>query len=167
MTAEVLGGLAPQVLEGERELYCVDGGNSFDPYVFSTYARRRGVDPALALDRVFVTRTFTIHQLEAVAAQLLPPLAGRRPQPIGAVLGIEHLFLEESLALRERRQVLERIAGHLTRLRREGMMILLTHDPPMEGRGWWRPVIDRLADFRGTVHRTPEGLPDVRVRQIQ
>src|SRR5690606_5541175 len=109
LLSQMLGGLAPLILEGERTLYCADSMNAFDPYAFSTYARRRGFDPGPALDRIFVTRSFTIHQLEAVAAEMLLPLAHLEPRPLVALLGLDHLFLEETLPLRERRQVLERI----------------------------------------------------------
>jgi hypothetical protein len=156
----VLGGLAPLVVEG-RELWCVDGGNCFDPVAFSTHARRHGIDPEAVLDRIRITRAFTIHQLEAVVTEMLPPLVERDPRPLVAVLGLDHLFLEESLPLRERRQVLGHIAGTLRDLRARGMMLLVTHDPPRERGAWWKPLIDRLGDCRGLVREGEEGLPQL------
>jgi len=162
-TAAVLGELAPVLLRGERELYCVDGGNCFDPYGFAVYARKRKADAGQMLERIFVTRAFTIHQLEAVAAEMLPPLATRRPPPMLAILGLDHLFLEETLPLAERRQVLERILMRLKRLRARHMTMLVTYDPPLRGRAWWRPLLLDAADRRGHVAQGRDGEVEVRL----
>lgn len=162
-TSEVLGGLAPLVLEGHRRLYCVDGGNSFDPYAFSHYARRRGYDPEAALGRVFITRAFTIHQLEAAVTGMLEPLSrdpgGRHDPAIGAVLGLDHLFLEETLPTGERRAALSRVLASLGRARDGGMMLIATHDPPTgnPGRDWPGRQIARTGDLRARTDRDPGG----------
>lgn len=150
-TSEVLGGLAPLVLGEGRTLYCADGANCFDPYAFSLHARQRGFDPSVTLDRVFLTRCFTIHQLEAVAGEMLRPLARLDPPPLVAVLGLDHLFLEETLPLGERRQVLGRVLGHIAAMRAEGAMVLVTHDPPRAGRGWWRSMVRQVGDVHAAV----------------
>lgn len=155
LAPEVLGGLAPMLLGGGRRLFCADGANSFDPYVFSIQARSRGMNAAEVLRRIFLTRAFTIHQLEAVAEQMLPPLAREPDRPVVAILGLEHLFLEESLPLGERRQLLGRVLEMLAALRTEGMSLLLTHAPPERGRDWWQPMIARVGDARLRV--LPEG----------
>jgi hypothetical protein len=123
------------------------------------HARRRGVDASAVLEQVFVTRTFTIHQLEAVVADMLVPLFQHEPRPLVAVLGLEHLFLEESLTLTERRQVLQRIVANLQIMRHRGLRLLITHEPPPpgQGRAWWRPLISRLGEVRGVVHELEGG----------
>ncbi|MFH0794771.1 MAG: hypothetical protein V2A74_12150 [bacterium] len=162
-TAAVLGELAPVLLRGERELYCVDGGNCFDPYGFAVYARKHRADAGQMLERIFVTRAFTIHQLEAVVAEMLPPLAARRPPPMLAILGLDHLFLEETLPLAERRQVLGRIMSRLKGLRSRRMTMLLTYDPPLRARAWWKPLLLDAADRRGYVAQGKEGIVEVRL----
>lgn len=149
----VLGGLAPLVAEG-RALYCVDGANCFDPYAFSHHARLHGAVPEELLDRVFVTRAFTIHQLLAVTAEMLPALAGEEPRPVLVVLGLEQLFLEETLPMAERRRVLSDVMRNLAAVRDGGISLLVTFDPPQANRGWWKPMID-VGDIRGAL------LPDV------
>jgi len=99
-TPRVLAQLTSWVFAGRR-LYCVDGCNRFDPYVFSALARGRGLDPETVLARIFVTRCFTIHQMEAVAAEMFEGLLTQRPEPLVAVLGLDFLFLEESVSLSE------------------------------------------------------------------
>ena len=156
-TSEVLGGLAPGLLAAGSSLFCVDGGNSFDPYAFSTFARRAAREERDLLRRVRVTRAFTIHQLEAAAREMLEPLAALRPRPFVALLGLDHLFLEETLPLAERRRVLARVLASLHRMREAGLSIVATHDPPLDGRGWWKPLVDAQADAHGTVTREDTG----------
>lgn len=143
-TTPLLAGLAPLALEG-RPLYCVDGANRFDPYAFSLHARRWGVEPEAVLDRVFVTRAFTIHQLQAVVEEMLPPLGARWPAPVVAVLGLDELFREESLAVAERRLVLGAVAQGLRALRTDGMRLVVTHAAVPGGERWWEPL-RRLGD---------------------
>lgn len=149
VTPQILGGLAPLVLAGGA-LLCVDAGNCFDPCAFSVQARRRGVDPEAVLDRILVTRAFTIHQLEAVVQGELPPGPPADVPALIAVLGLDHLFLEETLPLWERRQVLGRTLARLRRLPEEGWMLLVTHGPPRGGAPWPR-LIAQIGDWRATV----------------
>jgi hypothetical protein len=153
LTGEVLGGLAPLVLPPDRRLYCVDGANCFDPYVFAVQTRRRGLDAGEVLDRVFLTRAFTIHQLEAVATLLVQPLAMMQPQPMVAFLGIDHLFLEETLPLGERRRCLADVLTVVRELRTAGMRVLVTHDPAAPGRDWWKRAVEGVGDARATVQQ--------------
>jgi len=154
-TPVVLGALAPLFLEGDRRLYVADGANCFDPYAFSHEARRRGVGEDV-LDRVFVTRCFTIHQLAAVTAELMPPLLGENPPAAMAVLGLDHLFLEESLRAAERSRVLARVMADLAGLRGGGARLLVTHEAPPRGQGWWRPMLE-FGDVRARAIRRDDG----------
>jgi hypothetical protein len=159
-TPEVLGGLAGSFLR-DRELYCVDGANVFDAYAFSTRARAEGLDAAAVLDRVFVTRTFTIHQLAAVVETMLPPLVrASAPEtqgdaPVIAMLGLDHLFLEESLRASERGRVLAGVMRRLTGLRAAGARLLVTWEAPPQPARWWQPLRD-FGDVRGLVRNGPD-----------
>lgn len=153
--SEVLGGLAPLVRRGQP-LYCVDGGNRFDPYVFSLHARRKGCDAEALLDRVFVTRAFTIHQLAAVVGEMLPPLVAPEPPPLLAVLGLDHLFLEETLPVAERRLVLRGVLAGLQRMRALGTALLVTYERPAREEAWWRPMLE-LGDIQARAGRAGDG----------
>lgn len=144
---EVLGSLGRLILT-DCSVYCVDAGNCFSPYAFSIQAKRHGVLPRDVLDRVWVTRTFTIHQLAAVTSTMLAPLAAHTPMPILAVLGLDHLFLEESLRLAERKQVLADVLADLEHAQSLGLRLLITYDPP-EGNAWWQPIIRQAGKVRG------------------
>lgn len=155
-TACVLGLLAPLVQEG-HPLYCADGGNHFDPYAFGQFTRQRGQDPEPLLERVFVSRAFTIHQIHAVVAELLPPLVhAPPPRPLVAVLAIDNLFLEESLPQSERRFVFGDLLDQLEELNGKGLPILVTCDPPSRSSTWWAMLRQRRAFAEYAWREDPE-----------
>lgn len=144
---------------GRRQGVCVlDGVNRFDPYPFAALARRMGADIGPPLDRVRVSRAFTIHQLREAVDRLLPPLLEEASPPLAVVLGLEHLFLEESLPLWERRHVLDAILRRLGALRGAGLSILATHEPVGVGDGWWLEPMRRAATGVGRLEER-EGRP--------
>jgi len=161
-TSRLLGDIASAMLDAARQagegdclLYCVDAANCFDPYAMSLRARRDGVAPEALLERVRVTRCFTIHQLAAVAAEMLPPLARRRPSAAIVVLGVDELFREESLPWRERARVLAKVARSMGSLP-PGARLLATHDAPPPDEPWWRPMLE-FGDWRGALVRDDGG----------
>jgi len=57
-------------------------------------------------------------------------------------------------------RVLRRIEG----LRRRGLRILITHDPPEGGgRAWWKEPLGRVSDLHGVAHEAPWGALEVEV----
>jgi hypothetical protein len=151
----VLGALAGGVLRDQR-LYCVDAGNAFDPYAFSGQARAAGIDANAVLDRVFVTRCFTIHQLEAVVEEMLPAAVATGPGAMVAVLGLDHLFREESLRAAERGRVLGRVVERLDGMATAGGRLVVTHEEPPRREAWWGPLRG-LADVTARVEEDGAG----------
>jgi len=155
-TGEVLGGLAGLVQAG-RPVYCIDAWNRFNPYAFAEWCRTRRIDSRLMLERVFVSRCFTIHQLDAVVAGMVPPLARDPARPIVAVLGLEHLFLEESLSESERRTVLGRVLRGMARARGLGLSLLVAFEGWNDrGAPWWRAPLLAMADRHIRLDRVRE-----------
>src|SRR5690606_10172340 len=140
--------------------------NRFDPYAFAAQARLRGADPRGLLDRVFVSRAFTIHQLEAVVETMMAPLVpGPGGQmPMMAVLGLDHLFLEESLPVAERRLVLGRVVAGLGGIGARAK-VLITHEPPPPGQRWWGPML-AMGTFRARLTRADGGGFQFRVARL-
>ncbi|MDX2175761.1 MAG: hypothetical protein SF028_04760 [Candidatus Sumerlaeia bacterium] len=155
-----------RVVAGERSIHCLDSSNRFDPYRFSNWAREHGVDPMALLERVFLSRAFTIHQFGAVVEELLPPLLASEPRPLVVLLGADELFLDEQVPRHERRHVFASALRRLERLRARGLSMLATVSPA-GGRGPGvpdgRPWRDALAAVASPMVRL-ERLPDGRVR---
>ena len=124
----LLAGLLPWLARG-GELYCLDAGNVFDPYMLVRLATQAGLAPGVVLDRIFVSRTYTCHQLLEAVETMVAPLAARRPAPLVLVLQVDRLFHDEDVALRERQYLFGRIAAGLARLHGAGLPLLLTLGP--------------------------------------
>lgn len=141
-TGRLIAALGSVVRRGVP-LFCLDGGNAFNPYRLAVLLRREGVDPGEVLDRIYVSRAYTCHQLAASAETLLGALLGARPRPIVAVLGIDRLFHDEDLPLWEREFLYGRLLAHVRALHRRGLPVLLTFgDDP---RGSWATRLRSVA----------------------
>lgn len=141
-TGRVVSSLAA-MLGTQRKLYCLDGGNTFNPYRLASLMRRQGRDPAELLRRIFVSRAYTCHQLLGAAQTMLTPLAHAEPQPLVAVLGIDRLFHDEDLPLWERRHLFARLLERIADLRGQGMPTLITFGT--ERPNPWARNIERIA----------------------
>src|ERR1700733_4038098 len=59
--------------------FFIDGGNSFDVYMFTDLARRYHLDYDAALDRQSLSRAFTIYELRSLIAESEMVFMARRP----------------------------------------------------------------------------------------
>jgi hypothetical protein len=135
-TGRLIAALGPVVRRGVP-LFCLDGGNAFNPYRLAVLVRREGGEPRELLDRIYVSRAYTCHQLVASAETLLGALIAVRPRPMVAVLGIDRLFQDEDLPLWEREFLFGRMLDHVRALHRRGLTVLVTFGDEPKGR-WAR-----------------------------
>jgi hypothetical protein len=141
-TGRVIAALGP-VLRRGVPLFCLDGGNAFNPYRLAVLVRREGGDPFELLDRIYVSRAYTCHQLVSSAETLLGALIAARPRPMVAVLGIDRLFHDEDLPLWEREFLFGRMLDHVRALHRRGLPVLVTFGD--EPRGRWARRLQAVA----------------------
>jgi len=161
-TGRLLAAFFP-LLERGGSVYCLDGANSFDPYRLTRLARKQGRPPEPLLERLFVSRAYTCHQLVGAVETMLPPLAAAAPPPPVLILGVDRLFLDEDLALNERQYLYERILRRAAALRRRGLPLLITFGG--EPASPWARLLERrtrrAADFNQTLARIEERLARV------
>jgi hypothetical protein len=74
------------------ETIFLDGGNTFDPYLIAQYAEQFSLDRNHALDRIFVARAFTCHQLTSLITQVLPEATRRRRAKLVVASDIIELY---------------------------------------------------------------------------
>jgi hypothetical protein len=111
------------------EIYCLDAGNCFDPYPLALATRARGLPPEAFLERVFVSRAATCHQIVSVVEEMLLPLCRERNRKVIVVLGIDTLFTDEDIPLFERRYLFGRVLAGIVSVRSAGIGCLITHHP--------------------------------------
>lgn len=131
-TGRLIAALGPVVRRGVP-LFCLDGGNAFNPYRLAVLIRREGGEPFELLDRIYVSRAYTCHQLVSSAETLLGALIAARPRPMVAVLGIDRLFHDEDLPLWEREFLYGRLLTHVRALHRRGLPVLATFSDDLKG----------------------------------
>jgi Rad51 len=107
----------------------VDGGNRSDPYLFSSFAKQRGLKPAVAMRRVTSCRVFTFYQLAALISEhLVRAVAdyGTRLVVISDALGT---FNEPELDEREARRVLSAIEEGIEKVKKHALVIVTLASP--------------------------------------
>lgn len=93
----------------------IDAGNKSDFYLTVNFARQYGLDLRKALDRIIVSRTFTIHQLKNILREL-PKVVSKYQARVVIVLGLLDLFEDPNIKKREAKRVIERIMKSLGEL---------------------------------------------------
>ncbi|MDA4135848.1 MAG: hypothetical protein OK449_02460 [Thaumarchaeota archaeon] len=104
----------------------VDGGNCSDLYLFSSFARRAGVDPRRALRRVSTSRAFTVYQLADLLTRVLPRAVDDFGSKLVVVSDPLSMFEDPSLSLNEGKRVVGAIAEGLRRAKRPDLLVLAT-----------------------------------------
>jgi hypothetical protein len=128
--ATVAAGL--YALKGQRVLL-VDAGNSTDPYIVSRLAHAARQDPRPVLSRVHVIRTFTVHQLAALAFRRLERFIRDRAPGLVILSGATSLFADANVPFKEASWLLREIAAEVKRQAQAGCKVLVTAaDPPVE-----------------------------------
>ena len=74
------------------EAIFIDGGNRFDPYLVAEYAEQLSLDRDQALDRIFISRAFTYHQMTSIINRILPEAIHERKVKLVVVSDIITLY---------------------------------------------------------------------------
>ncbi|MFN2198336.1 MAG: hypothetical protein ACK2UW_19610 [Anaerolineales bacterium] len=127
----------------------LDGGNRFAAYPLARLVRRYTTELEAVLARVQVARAFTCYQMLALLAQ-----TAELPAPT-IVLELLSTFLDESVALIERRYLLRQAVDHLLRLRRQAPLAVT--NPPLSA-GQPKDLLDMLVEVADRIVRF-EGPP--------
>jgi hypothetical protein len=141
------------VLTGRTVLY-VDGANAFDPYILSALAREAGQSPKVVMQRLYLTRAFTCHQLETLIVERLPGAIARYRPGLVVISGWSHLFHDENVPTREAFRLLQNTTRRVRSLAEAGQPILATHP---EG-----PATSRLRPLGEMLTRAADGVARLR-----
>ena len=134
----------PVLLRGRKVLF-VDGANTFNPYILTRLADQAGQEPRAVLERLMISRTFTVHQLEALVCDHLLRAIDRHDPGLVVLSGWSTLFHDENVPQAEAMRLLQSTADAARRLAASGAPILGTHAE--------EPRTARLAPLRGVLAR--------------
>jgi hypothetical protein len=101
----------------------IDGGNHSDPYLFSSFAKQRGLKPAVAMRRVASCRVFTFYQLAALVSEHLVRAVEDYGTRLVVICDILGTFNEPELEEREARRVLSAVEEGIEKAKKYALVI--------------------------------------------
>jgi hypothetical protein len=101
----------------------IDGGNRSDPYLFSSFAKQRGLKPSVAMRRVASCRVFTFYQLAALISEHLVRAVEDYGTRLVVICDILGTFNEPELEEREARRVLGAVEEGIEKVKRQALVI--------------------------------------------
>jgi hypothetical protein len=107
----------------------IDGGNRSDPYLFSSFAKQRGLKPVMAMRRVTSCRVFTFYQLAALVSEHLIRAVEDYGTRLVVICDILGTFNEPELEEREARRVLSAVEEGIEEVKRQALVIATQASP--------------------------------------
>lgn len=146
-------------LKGQRVLL-VDAGNSTDPYIVSRLALAARQDPQQVLSRIHIIRTFTVHQLAALAFRRLEPFIREHAPGLVILSGATSLFADANVPYKEASWLLRQIAAEVKRQAEMGCKVLVAaaDAPPESGRKHLHVPWMHVASRSIRIERSDQGL---------
>jgi len=118
-----LGGLETNVL-------FIDGANSFRLYKISEIAQRWELDPKQVLEKIFVSRAFTVYQLVSLILEQLKNTIKKYTSKVVILSNLVHLFLDKDIPKNEAEELFKQVANYLPSFAEKNQVILIvTHKP--------------------------------------
>lgn len=101
---------------GSPFVIVVDAGNKSDFYQTVNFIKQHGLHLSKTLDRIIVSRTFTIYQLRSLLQKQLPQVIEKYMPGIVIVPGLLDLFEDPNIKKREAKRVIDRIMKLISEL---------------------------------------------------
>lgn len=118
-----LGGLETNVL-------FVDGANSFRLYDISNIAQMWELDPKDVLERIFISRAFTVYQLVSVILNKLQTAITKYDTKVVIISNLAQLFLDKDIPKKEAVELFNQVVNYLSTFAEKNQVILIiTHKP--------------------------------------
>jgi hypothetical protein len=128
----------------------VDAGCSFDPHSVSSFAQLQGLVPKDVLERVYVSRAFTVYQLLSLICDWLPGAMEEYDARFVVISSILELFADLDLPREELLMSFGRLSHFLAKLAlKKEAVVLVTI--PSHGDSWRRSDLFSLLKSRADI----------------
>ena len=124
-----LRAIASLLARGEHVVF-IDSANAFNPFLIAEVAARLNRPPEELLDRIHVSRTFTVHQLEALLAERVSGALKTYTSRVLVASGFLDNLYDEDVELREAWRVFRKATAHLRALADAGALVLVVCPAP-------------------------------------
>jgi hypothetical protein len=118
-----LGGL-------ESSVVFVDGGNTFRLYKVSRLAQLHHLRPRNVLQRIFISRAFTAHQMTSIILERLEEATTKYDARLVIISDFLGLYLDKDVPPEEGKEVFCQVAAYLSKFAQEESAIVLATCPP-------------------------------------
>jgi hypothetical protein len=102
----------------------IDAGNRSDFYLAVNFARQYGLDLRNALDRIIVSRTFTIYQLKSMLQKEAPRVIPKYQARVVVIPGLLDLFEDPNIKKKDAKRVIERMMHAINEISRRLLVIV-------------------------------------------
>ena len=127
--AYALRAVASLLARGEHVVF-IDSANAFNPFLISEVATGWDRRPEELLDRIHVSRTFTVHQLEALITERLSDALKTYTSRVLVASGFLNNLYDEDVELREVWRIFRKATAHLRALADSGALVLVVCPDP-------------------------------------
>ena len=121
-----LGGLGSNVV-------FIDGGNTFRLYKIARLAQLHQLNPEQVLERIFISRAFTAHQLTSLILDKLEETIKNCNAKLVVISDIAGFFLDNDIPREEAQRVYSQIVSYLSSFARKHQIILIATYLPYSG----------------------------------
>ena len=128
-----LRAVASLLASGQHVVF-IDSANAFNPFLIAEVAARLNRPPEELLDRIHISRTFTVHQLEALITERISEAMKTYASRVLVASGFLDNLYDEDVELREAWRVFRKAMAHLRALADAGSLVLMVcPDPAARG----------------------------------
>lgn len=124
-----LRAVASLLASGQHVVF-IDSANAFNPFLIAEVATRLNRPPEELLDRIHVSRIFTVHQLEALITERLSDALTTYASRVLVASGLLDNLYDEDVELREAWRVFRKATAHLRALADAGVLVLVVCPAP-------------------------------------
>ena len=117
------------LVSGQHVVF-IDSANAFNPFLIAEVATRWGRPPEELLDRIHVSRTFTVHQLEALVTERAASTLKTYTSRVLVASGFLNNLCDEDVELREVWRIFRKATAHLRALADSGALVLVVCPDP-------------------------------------
>lgn len=117
--------LPAQLCGLETNVVFVDGGNSFRLYEVSRIAQLHQLDPRKVLERIFISRAFTAHQMTTIILDKLKEAVDKYKSKLVIISDITGLYLDKDIWKEEAEALFNHVTQSLARFAEENKATVL------------------------------------------
>lgn len=118
------------LLVREEHVVFIDSANAFNPFLIAEVATRLNRPPEELRDRIHASRTFTVHQLEALVAERISAALNTYASRVPVASGLLDNLYDEDVKRLEAWRIFRKAAAHLRPLTEAGTLVLVVCSAP-------------------------------------